>query len=111
MAKGDWRREPQRVAPGLPRRLARHTGRRSQFDSQCAQSRHYRVRRLMSYACNPIRVFRSIDLRIEEFLRTRRVHVSLGDDIDTGIEAGRHFLALRSGERGLDTIIAHAERV
>jgi len=55
--------------------------------------------------------FRSIDLRIEKFLRTRRVHISLGDDVGTGIDAGWHFLALRGSERGLDAIIAHAERV
>src|SRR6476660_7221270 len=63
-----------------------------------------------AYDLNSIRP-PSLDLRIEEFLRTCRVHVSLGDDVGAGIEISRHFLALRGSERDLDAIIPHAERV
>src|SRR4029077_2717606 len=54
---------------------------------------------------------RSLDLRVEELLRTRRAHIGLGDEGRTGIDIGRYLLALRGGERGLDAVIAHAERV
>jgi hypothetical protein len=54
---------------------------------------------------------RSLDLRIEQFLRTRGVHVRLGDEAGAGIDIGRHLFALRGGERGPDALVTHAERV
>src|SRR5229473_8418400 len=54
---------------------------------------------------------RSLDFWFEEFLRTRGAHIGLGDKGCPGIDIGRHRLAFRGGERGLDAVITHAERV
>jgi hypothetical protein len=53
----------------------------------------------------------SLDLRVEELLRARGAHIGFGDEGGTGIDSGRHLLALRRGERRLDAVITHAERV
>src|SRR5258708_9659919 len=50
-------------------------------------------------------------LWVEELLRTPGVHIGLGYERGAGIDIGRHLLALRCGERSLDAVIAHAERV
>ena len=54
---------------------------------------------------------RSLDFRLEEFLRTRGAHVGLGDEGYAGIDIGRHLFALRGGECRLDPIITHAEGI
>ena len=53
----------------------------------------------------------SLHLRIQQFLRPRRVHVGLGDEIGAGVDIGGDLLAFRGRERGLDAVVAHAERV
>jgi hypothetical protein len=50
-------------------------------------------------------------LRVEEFLRTGRIHVGLGDDGCTSIDIGGHLVALRGGQRDLDAIVTRTERV
>jgi hypothetical protein len=54
---------------------------------------------------------RSLDFRVEEFLRTRGAHVGLSDEGGASIDIGRHRLALRGGDPSLDAVIAHAEWV
>ena len=54
---------------------------------------------------------RSLDLRVQEFLRPRLVHVGLGDQVGAGVDEGLDLLALGGGERGLDAVIAHAEGI
>jgi hypothetical protein len=53
----------------------------------------------------------SPEFRVEDLLRPGRVQISLGDEDGAGIDSGRHGLAFRGGERSLDTVIPHAERV
>ena len=54
---------------------------------------------------------RSVDLRIEQLLRPRRIHVRLGDDARADIDSRRHLLPLGGGECGLDALVTDAERV
>src|ERR1700730_15931183 len=54
---------------------------------------------------------RSLDLRIEQFLRMPGVHVRPGDDAGGGIDTGRYLFTLRGGARGPDALVTHAERV
>src|SRR5580704_18935734 len=90
-------RKPRRIAPGLPHCLAqRARGGRLALIPRGRARDSYRVRVLISYAYDlNSRSSHSIDLRIEEFLRPRRIHVGLGDDVCAGIDCGRHILALR----------------
>src|ERR1700720_1043481 len=54
---------------------------------------------------------RSLELRVEELLRTRGVHVRLGDEAGADIDVGRYLLTLRGGERGLHALVTYAERI
>src|SRR5579883_2684473 len=71
------------------------------------------VKRLSSPRSSRIGAMRPglLHLRVQQFLRARRIHVVPGDEVHAGIDEGGHLLAPGGGERGLDAVIPHAVRV